>query len=563
MSTAPLAFTGVSTFSNDFQTILSRQVQIAQIPITALQNHQTDNAQKIQLLGALNDAVAGLGSSVAHLGAIGASKGLLASSSDAAISVTNTGATAPVTYTLSNITLATQASETSIAGYADSSSTTLPSNLQLVVGSNSYAITLGAGKNNLTGLRDAINASGAAVTANILTTGTGATPNYLMVTANNTGATTLQLNDVTDATAPVALLNHARAISESSANTYADPANTAVSSNNTLQLLLGTNSYDITLGPLENNLNGLASELNNIAGHPVSASVVTSNGVSSLVVTASQLGATSMQLNDIPASGPPTNLLSSVNNNASQGSNATFKLNGISVSKTTNSINDVIPGVTFKLLSAPESSTVTLSLNSDRSELTAALSDLVTKYNVVAAQLEAQVGPSAGLLNADYAVQAIADDMRQLTTYQVQSSSVMSLAALGITFDSAGRMSFDMTALSALSDSQLAAAFAYLGSSTTGFGNIAKSFTQMSDPTSGLIKAEQDGLSTANRRLTDQIGDLNTRLSAMQTALNRRLQMADAAVASLQSQQQVLTASVQAVDLALYGKNWGTAASGG
>jgi hypothetical protein len=39
---SPLTFTGVSSFSNDFQTILNRAVAIAQLPITALQNHQSD-----------------------------------------------------------------------------------------------------------------------------------------------------------------------------------------------------------------------------------------------------------------------------------------------------------------------------------------------------------------------------------------------------------------------------------------------------------------------------------------------------------------------------------------
>jgi flagellar capping protein FliD len=84
----------------------------------------------------------------------------------------------------------------------------------------------------------------------------------------------------------------------------------------------------------------------------------------------------------------------------------------------------------------------------------------------------------------------------------------------------------------------------------------------LSDPISGLIKTEQNGLDTANQRLTTQITALNTRLSLMQTALNQQLQKADAALASLESQQRVLTASVQAINLALYGKNFGSASGG-
>jgi flagellar hook-associated protein 2 len=452
MSTAPLVFTGVSTFSNDFQTILTRQVSIAQIPIQQLQNQQSDNTQRKQLLTGLNSAVDALATSIAALGTIGANKALVASSSDpVSISATNTGANQATTYTISNVTsIASASSEKSSTGYADSTTATVSQagNLSLVFGTGpAIPITLTADQNNLVGLRDAINNKNAGVTASILTSGTGLTPNYLVVTANTPGANALQLNDVDAAT----------------------------------NLLTGTN----------------------------------------------------------------------------QGSNAIFQLNGIDVNKTTNSINDVISGLTFQLLQKPAGD-VTLSLNPDTSQLSSALTDLATKYNAVVTQMNAQVGSNAGLLSGDYILHAVTDDLRQLTTYQ--GSGNMSLAALGVSFDTSGNMSFDPTSLNAMSDSQLSSAVSYLGSSTTGFGQIASSFTQLSDPISGLIKTEEDGIDTNNTSLTNQITDMNARIAVMKNAFTLRLEQADAAVAALQSQQQVLSASVQSVDLALYGKNFGSGA---
>jgi flagellar capping protein FliD len=110
-----------------------------------------------------------------------------------------------------------------------------------------------------------------------------------------------------------------------------------------------------------------------------------------------------------------------------------------------------------------------------------------------------------------------------------------------------------------MSDSTFAGALSFLGSSTTGFGAIASKFTQLSDPVSGLIKTEQDGIDKTNSQVTDRITTLNARILVMQTGLTQRLAQADAAVAALQSQQQVLSASVQAIDLALFGKNFGVA----
>ncbi len=197
MGLSPLVFTGVSRFSSDLNTILTRAVTIASIPIQELQNEQSDVLVKKQLLSDLRNVVATLGTTVSTLGSIGANRSVTASSSNAVkVGVTNTGATQTGVYTLSDITsLAKAASETSTSGYAtaDATSVDADGSLQLVVGSNTYTITLTAAQNNLNGLRDAINALGAGVTAAVLNTGTGATPHYLSVTATATGVKTLQV----------------------------------------------------------------------------------------------------------------------------------------------------------------------------------------------------------------------------------------------------------------------------------------------------------------------------------------------------------------------------------
>ncbi|HXU20041.1 MAG TPA: flagellar cap protein FliD N-terminal domain-containing protein, partial [Verrucomicrobiae bacterium] len=176
---APQVFSGVSQFSSDFQSILQRAVSIAELPIQTLQNQQSDLLQQKQLLIGLNTAAASLGSSLGALGSLGANQGLSAASSNSStVSVTNSGATSPATYTISNITsVAAAAAETSVSGFADSTSAHVSATgiMKLVVGSSTYAINLASGQNNLNGLADAINSLGAGVTASVLTTGTGGT----------------------------------------------------------------------------------------------------------------------------------------------------------------------------------------------------------------------------------------------------------------------------------------------------------------------------------------------------------------------------------------------------
>lgn len=443
---APVTLNGVSQYSSDLQNILNRAVQIAQIPVAALQNKDSEVLQKTTLLASLEGTVSNLADSLRSLGTIAASQAIGATSSDpSVVSVANAGSTTPAVYTINSITsAASAASERSLSSYADSAATPVSSTgtMELDVGSQKYTFTLAS--NNLTSLRDQINSLGAGVTASILTTSDG---NYLSIAANASGQTTLQLID--------------------------DPG--------------GANTQWLT--------------------------------------------------------------------NTNQGTNAVFQLNGIDISQPANVVNSVIPGVTFTILGS-SANPVTLTLQSDRTQLSSALQDFVSKYNALRTALNAQEGPAAGMLSGDTAITQLDDAMRQLTAYSTTTGSIKNLADLGIEFDTSGQASFNQTTFDALSDSQISDAFKFVGSATTGLGGgFSATFSQFSDPVTGLIKIEQDGFSTTDQHLQDQITTLTDRINAMQTNLVSQLQAADAMLAGLQSQQQTLTASLQGLNLVLYGKN--------
>src|ERR1700678_4135676 len=151
-TTAPLYFTGLSQFSSDFQTIIQRAVQIADIPVQNLQNQQATNSAEENALTSLEPTVTALGDDVINLGTLASSQGLSATSSDSStVSVVNTGATAPATFTVSDISsLASAASETSLAGYASTDTINSSGLVNLVIGSNTYLLNLtGTGDNNI------------------------------------------------------------------------------------------------------------------------------------------------------------------------------------------------------------------------------------------------------------------------------------------------------------------------------------------------------------------------------------------------------------------------------
>jgi flagellar hook-associated protein 2 len=545
MSTSPLVFTGVSTFSNDFQTVLTRAVAIAKLPEQKLQNEQADNLGRKQALVALNPSVANLAAAIAALGTVAANNGLTASSSDASIvSVQSTGATSAAAYTISNITsLATAGSESSLKGYADAAVTPVSvagqSKVDLQVGSTTYHLDL-TGKNTLNALRDAINNLGAGVNASIVNAGGG---NYLALSSSKVGAAALTLTDIA---APVSLITNTGSGTDTSIAAYPDTNTTAVSTSGHVDLTVGTGTtlhLDITAA---NNLAGLRDAINN-AGAGVTASITTNGGNSSLTL-ASTSGTGALTLNDVPAS---PNLITKTN----QGTDADFYLNGsIHVTKSTNVISDLVAGVTFRI-GAKTTGSVNISLASDSAQLSNGLQTFAQTYNAVADQVAGQIGTGGGPLSGDLIIRNISDDLRQLGSYAGNSSSsIKSLSDVGLTFDTTGHLSFDASTIAGLNSSQVADAFKFFGSAKSGFAALASNFTQLSDPLTGFIRLQENGYDQTNARLTTEISDIDNRASVLQKSLSAKLQQADALVAKLQSQQTVLNAQLQSVNFVSYGR---------
>ncbi len=547
-SIGSLTFTGISTYSSDFQSILDREKKILQLPVTALQNKQTANVTKKQALVGLNPAVANLASAVAALGSLATGQAITASSSDSnSVSVVNTGATTPGNYTLSNITLASAAGETSLNGYADATATPVwvagQNKFDLVAGSTTYHLDL-TGSDNLTGLENAINNSGAPVTASIINNGS---KSYLSIAANNVGATTLTLNAIPQ---QASLISNNGTGTETSLAGYPDTGTTAVSNSGKVDLTVGggaTVHLDITGS---NTLTGLMNAIN-LAGAGVTASITSSGGQNYLQVVADG-GPTSITLNDLAAASPVSMI-----SNTNQGTNADFMLNGaIHVNQATNVFSSVIPGVSFTLKNPPAGS-VTISLAADVSQLTSALQTFTQNYNALVNQVDQQLGPSAQSLGGDAIIGTISDDLRQLSGYFGGStSSIRSLSDLGITFNdqNTGLLTFDPSVVTSFSNSQLSDALKFFGSSNTGFAAFANNFTQISDPISGMIRIQEDGYDSENTQIGDQITALTLRNTQVATVMNAKLQAADALVAQLQSQQNTINAEIQSINYVTYGK---------
>lgn len=450
MSITPLKFTGISSFSEDFQTILSRAVSIASLPLQQLQNSQTDMLAKKQSLSSLRTAVADLALAVEALGEAGETRSLsVLSTNTNRVTVSKNGSVSSGVYHITNITsVAVAASENAHTGLdtEDATEVDADGSLELVLGTQTYAISLTSETNNLVGLSNAINSSGAGLTATIINAGSETGAYYLSVTAAEPGETMLELR----------------------------------------------------------------TEAGNDA----------------------------------------TNLLTSSN----QGSNAEFELNGIPISRRDNTISDVINGLTLTIVSETEAGEdVSITASSSRGTLASRLNDFVSAYNAAASAVNAHIGEDAGILSGELVLRQIQGALRQLTGY-AGSGEVGSLAALGISLDKTGTMSFDTTKFYTLSTAAFESALDFMGSSQTGFGALAERLDEISNPFNGLIKTQQDAFDSSDTRIDDQIAAISQRIEVMQSSLALKLQQADVLISQFASQQSQLEAVVKSLNTMTFGK---------
>lgn len=194
-------------------------------------------------------------------------------------------------------------------------------------------------------------------------------------------------------------------------------------------LVQGTDGVvkEVTVDAASNTLNGLRDKINATAGLGVTASIVnmgkgpnpyqlvlsakdTGTGKTSGVVTLATLSGSVAPGLGIAAGSYGTPLpdgtqtivggLTSATSGASA-TDATFTLNGIELTRTTNIVKDAVDGMTFTLKQGGQTGTTTLTVAPDKAGATAAVQDLITKYNQLMKDYQAA---STSTKNADGSV---------------------------------------------------------------------------------------------------------------------------------------------------------------
>lgn len=198
MATGSISSLGVGS-GIDLNSLLTQLVNLERQPIQQIQTRSASFTTKLSALGNLKSALSNLQTAAKTLNTtanFGAFKTAVGDTTVASATATSSAAAGSYSVEVQNLAEFQKIKTTT--GLASASSTIATGTLTLQVGAmvggvftadgtKTKNIVIDGSNNTLTGLRDAINASGAEVSASIVNTGNGATPFQLVLTSKNSG----------------------------------------------------------------------------------------------------------------------------------------------------------------------------------------------------------------------------------------------------------------------------------------------------------------------------------------------------------------------------------------
>jgi flagellar hook-associated protein 2 len=147
----------------------------------------------------------------------------------------------------------------------------------------------------------------------------------------------------------------------------------------------------VTLDSTDNTLSGLASAINS-AGIGVTASVLTDSSGSRLSLVSGTSGANgNLTVTSSITDTTNSNAALSYKSSAT-GADAALTVDGIDLTSSSNTVADLIPGVTFQLLSDAPSTQVQVVIGNDNSDVESVIAIVVNDYNSLISAINTQEG---------------------------------------------------------------------------------------------------------------------------------------------------------------------------
>ena len=324
------------------------------------------------------------------------------------------------------------------------------------VGDKTVAINLAS--DSLSDIRDKINA---------------AAPTGVVASLNTTGPSTYELeiagttdfDDDNDILQALGVLNAPTTLT--AATSFADVLGGGVAAGDTISIS-GTNhdggqvSGTFTVSNTSLTVQNLLDTIEQVYGDAVSASV---DGAGRIVVADNETGESALTLNLFASNqgggslniGTLTETTQGIDAGSSElqaGQNAVFRINGITLSRSNNTVTDAVQGITLDLNDAEAGNLVNIDVTKDdttelRQNIETFVADFNSASNLINQQFRVGEGQRGGPLSGDATLIALQSRLRSVVSTEVEGleNGSNALVLMGISFNRSGELGIDAEAL--------------------------------------------------------------------------------------------------------------------
>lgn len=227
---------------------------------------------------------------------------------------------------------------------------------------------------------------------------------------------------------------------------------------------------------------------------------------------------------------------------------ALIQIGTLSVSRSSNTVTDLVPGVTLFLHKADPAETVTVTVDRDVETIRSKIEDLIDAYNDVVNFVNVRSTYDAQKHKGDplwgeSTVRSLLRRLGQIVSSRVEGlpEDMRSLAQLGVSTQRDGTIQLDTAKLQEALEKNFEGVMDLFlkGDSTSGvaeqFYQLASGATRTGD---GMISVRTDGLQSQIRSLDSKIQDQEAYLERYETRLQAQFAALESLLASFQSQDQ-------------------------
>jgi flagellar hook-associated protein 2 len=231
---------------------------------------------------------------------------------------------------------------------------------------------------------------------------------------------------------------------------------------------------------------------------------------------------------------------------------AQLEVGGSTLTRSSNTLTDVITGVTLTLVKATAigASPATVSVSRDAATTSTKAQSLIDAVNAVINDVKTQTAYNAttkkgGPLSGEGTARSLPSSLVGFAASATGSGSTKLLSQLGIQTSRDGTLTFDSTAFAA----QVAKDPDGVANLLSGFAKSVEDYAKAAIASDGVITTSTTSAGAEVKRRQQQIDSFETRMTLLQTSYSRKFAALDAALGKLKAQQTAIASAISSLPL--------------